>query len=727
RQCIADSELLSVFNGPPIDWEIACYRVDWTGLPNILDVKIFETNSEYDALNRVTKVIYPEDADSNRKIGIPTYNRAGGLQKVAFDGTDYVKHIAYNAKGQRLLIAFGNDVMTRYLYDNRTFRLLRLNSEKFTQTDWTFTPQSGTTKQDYLYINDLIGNIVAINDKSPNCGVGGTNSLDRAFEYDPLYRLINANGRENNPSTPYPWWDDVYRSTDNSTTTAYTQHYQYDKLGNIQKLQHIGNNNFTRNFNYSNANNKLNSIDIGMTNYAFEYDECGNQKQETANRHFEWDFGDNIRCFYNQVGTAEPTVYAQYLYDSTGNRVKKIVRTQGGDYESVSYINGAFEYKTDGTDEQNTLHIMDDQSRIALVRLGDDFGDTTPAIKYNLEDHLGSSCILLETNGALINKEEYYPFGETSFGSYAKKRYKFSGKERDNESGFYYYGARYYMAWACRFVSCDPLAGKYSNLSSYNYAADNPIKFIDDNGEGPRYPEIADLFEDQLKKHNKYVSYKRTNTSSGVEFKIKMKVLGKDVYTTYKVNKKTDDYEAFSDLTVWGASFYEACIATSDSWKDRVYYKVREIETWMKKSPLNALIAIASFIGTVATGGELVALSKTPFAKWGYKEVGTFLGGLLAADDMSPYLIGENKTALVKLGINEKMLQGVKDAKTAFEGVTNLIDILNSKNSSSKALNMVKGVVQALENMKTLLEWVDGNNEKNNQSVVESGNKKISK
>ena len=69
--------------------------------------------------------------------------------------------------------------------------------------------------------------------------------------------------------------------------------------------------------------------------------------------------------------------------------------------------------------------------------------------------------MLVDEYGTLVNFEEYYPFGETSFGSYAKKRYRFCGKEKDDESGMYYYGARYYSPWLCRFISVDPLAGKY--------------------------------------------------------------------------------------------------------------------------------------------------------------------------------------------------------------------------------------------------------------------------
>ena len=65
-------------------------------------------------------------------------------------------------------------------------------------------------------------------------------------------------------------------------------------------------------------------------------------------------------------------------------------------------------------------------------------------------------------DSAFINYEEYFPFGETSFGSFGKKRYRFSGKERDEESGLTYYGARYYVQWIGRWSSPDPL---YSNLS----------------------------------------------------------------------------------------------------------------------------------------------------------------------------------------------------------------------------------------------------------------------
>ena len=76
-------------------------------------------------------------------------------------------------------------------------------------------------------------------------------------------------------------------------------------------------------------------------------------------------------------------------------------------------------------------------------------------------------------------REEYYPYGETAFGSYSKKRYRFAGKELDESTGLYHFGARYYRPWTARFVSVDPLATKTPNFSSYHYANCNPIGNID--------------------------------------------------------------------------------------------------------------------------------------------------------------------------------------------------------------------------------------------------------
>ena len=113
---------------------------------------------------------------------------------------------------------------------------------------------------------------------------------------------------------------------------------------------------------------------------------------------------------------------------------------------------------------------------------------TTETIRYQIDNHLGSASLELDESAAIISYEEYHPFGTTSYRAgrsdteTSLKRYKYVGKERDEETGLYYYGARYYASWIGRFVSVDPLNDDYPELSSYQYASNRPIIAIDLDG-----------------------------------------------------------------------------------------------------------------------------------------------------------------------------------------------------------------------------------------------------
>jgi hypothetical protein len=115
--------------------------------------------------------------------------------------------------------------------------------------------------------------------------------------------------------------------------------------------------------------------------------------------------------------------------------VKKLVRKQGGQVEVTHYIDGAFEHHRWGgqthASENHHVHVMDDMHRIALVRVGsahpDDGG---AAVQFLLGDHLGSNNVVVDSGGELMNREEFTPYGETSFGSYARTRYRFTGGMR---------------------------------------------------------------------------------------------------------------------------------------------------------------------------------------------------------------------------------------------------------------------------------------------------------
>ncbi|MBA3462798.1 MAG: VCBS repeat-containing protein [Deltaproteobacteria bacterium] len=495
RRMIADAALTKTFAGAESRaWRIEPFVVDWEPGPgstpgdvdaSLLEATRYETDASYDGLGRAKIVQLPRDVQGGRKTVIPSYNSAGALEQVAIDDEPYVERIAYDAGGRRTLIAYGNGVMTRSAYDPRTFRLQRMRSERYVKPDALTYASQGHVVQDTAYAYDLSGNVLSITDRAPGSGTSGQpDELIRAFEYDPIYRLTRATGRECDLPSDAPPWLDQPRGTDLTRTRGYTERYQYDVAGNLRLLSHHATTGggYVRELGVEPTSNRLNAVRIGATTLSYAADANGNTLAESASRHFEWGFGDQLKAFRTQPGTAEPSVHAQYLYDGAGQRAKKLVRKQGGSIEVTHYIDGAFEHHRWASGENNHVHLADDLQRIALVRVGVAApGDASPAVQYQLGDHLGSSAVVLDNSGALVKREEFTPYGETSFGGFARKRYRFTGMERDEESGLAYHGARYYASWIARWASPDP-AGPIDGLNAFAYARNNPIGRHDRGG-----------------------------------------------------------------------------------------------------------------------------------------------------------------------------------------------------------------------------------------------------
>ncbi|WP_320019765.1 RHS repeat-associated core domain-containing protein [Labilibaculum manganireducens] len=140
-------------------------------------------------------------------------------------------------------------------------------------------------------------------------------------------------------------------------------------------------------------------------------------------------------------------------------------------------------------------------------------------IRYQYDNHLGSASLELDESAGIISYEEYHPFGTSSYRSgrteteTSQKRYKYVGKECDNETGLYYYGARYYASWLCRFVSVDPLQFDYPHYTPFQYAGNKPITYIDLDGlEEVKYDVNSDRYYDS--RHPNSVSCLVTNQYS---------------------------------------------------------------------------------------------------------------------------------------------------------------------------------------------------------------------
>ena len=104
---------------------------------------------------------------------------------------------------------------------------------------------------------------------------------------------------------------------------------------------------------------------------------------------------------------------------------------------------------------------------------------------YYHRDHLGSTTLITNESGEVVQRVEYLPTGETFIEQQDTSwvsPYKFNGKELDEETGLYYYGARYYDPRLSLWLGTDPMQGKYPGISTYCYTVGNPVKFIDPDG-----------------------------------------------------------------------------------------------------------------------------------------------------------------------------------------------------------------------------------------------------
>jgi len=338
------------------------------------------------------------------------------------------------------------------------------------------------------YIYDPEGNIVQQDDNAQQINYFRNSVVAPIgkYEYDALYRIVKAEGRE---LTGLGMANDA--DFENSIGIVnegfdvmqnYTQLYSYDELGNIGHVENQGR--WNRIYTYDTQTNRLLNTGSG---YNYTYDAHGNMISMPHLGTMEWDYKGNLsKTIHSGNGYT-----AYYRYDSQGNRVRKVYIHDNLTDERI-YISNyeVYRRKVSGTleTERETSFVSDDKKRIAIV---DTRSVPTPVevtIRYQYDNHLGSACLELDEDAVIISYEEYHPFGTTSYRAgrnaveTSLKRYKYVGKERDEETGLYYYGARYYAAWLCRFVTVDPLQFKYPELTPFQYASNRPITGIDLDG-----------------------------------------------------------------------------------------------------------------------------------------------------------------------------------------------------------------------------------------------------
>ncbi|MEV0712712.1 SpvB/TcaC N-terminal domain-containing protein [Nocardia aurea] len=389
----------------------------------------------------------------------------------------------------------GGVAQLRTDYDEVTQRVTRIRATR---------PGETGPLQDLRFRYDVVGNLLGVHDTAQSTRFFRNTvvSADRDYTYDDLYRLTAATGRElagtghttaNNRRQPPV--RNLPDPADLRAIVRYRETYQYDNSGNLTELKHgqqvPGGATWTRSLTPDTISNRIATTTVSGTvqgNDQLGHNRCGNLTQ-LGSRTFTWTGHAHPRR-----AVIDGNVTAYYHHAADGTRLRKVVVT--GTTVSDHRVVDSAEFDTTEvgskrTDAVETLRVTVG-ARVAVLAERATLADNitvnqTPVLRYQLGDQLDSIALELDDAGNPLTYEEYHPYGTTAYESAAPsagislKRYRFTAKERDNETGLSHHGDRYYIPWLGRWLSPDP-AGLVDGGNRFAYCRGRPTTHADPTG-----------------------------------------------------------------------------------------------------------------------------------------------------------------------------------------------------------------------------------------------------
>lgn len=470
------------------------------------------------AYNALGEMLTQTDAMGNqqRHTYLPTGQLKGTYLTQKGQAERVIVHeLEYNAAGLKLKETAGNGVLTEYTYDPTSLRLTQVRTTRPTQAGRT------SVLQDLRYRYDPVGNVLGIEDVSTATRFYKNQrvSANNQYQYDSLYQLIQATGRENDnvlpqgsalptPLIPIP--------TDTQQLRNYTRTYGYDRGGNLVRIQHLPatGHGYTREMVVSDRSNRAVAQTAGPALRPADvegyFDSAGNVKALATGQPLHWDGQSQLRSA-TLVARDTGSDIERYRYSTQGVRLSKTTETvidvanQRVRRETVIYLPGLelrqgweqkvtrslFRSASSATLTEDLHVLVIGQGGAGSVRLlhwaqGKPASMENDVLRYSVDNHLSSSTLELNQGADILTQEEYYPYGGTavwSVRSVVEAKYKtvrYSGKERD-ATGLYYYGYRYYQPWVGRWLNADP-AGTVDGLNLYRMVRNNPVTLHDADG-----------------------------------------------------------------------------------------------------------------------------------------------------------------------------------------------------------------------------------------------------
>ncbi|WP_290608457.1 RHS repeat domain-containing protein [Arsenophonus sp. ENCA] len=416
-----------------------------------------------------------------------------------------IKSLTYSAAGQKLREEHGNGIVTSYLYEPQTQRLIAAKIKRPAAHQ-----MAAKILQDLRYQYDPVGNVINVRNDAEVTRFWHNQKVipENTYTYDTLYQLVSTTGRVManlqpqsftlpSPIIPLP--------ADNSVYTNYIRHYVYDVAGNLTQIRHsapASNNSYTTNITVSNRSNR--AVLSNLTSDPLQVDELfdagGHQTELQPAQAVNWSFRGELLQITPVKRQQQASDHETYRYDACGQRITKTTTSQTANsihLQQVIYLSG-LQLHISQINETLTedLHILTfadtEQAQVQVLhwQTGKPTGIENNQLRYSYHNLIGSSAIEIDGQGQVISQEEYYPYGGSSIWTTSSqveadyKIFRYSGKERD-ATGLYYYGHRYYQPWIGRWLSSDP-AGTVDGLNLYRMVKNNPIMYSDERGESSR-------------------------------------------------------------------------------------------------------------------------------------------------------------------------------------------------------------------------------------------------
>ena len=473
---------------------------------------VMEYVSDY--LGRMQSITYPDRE-------VVTYGYDAGGQVCSITGErdgrpyTYVADIRYDEYGQRVYIKYGNGVETNYTYDENMRWLKHIDTEnkygtQYQNINYSFDDVGNvlgykndcmngarySTKQEYTYdaLYQLISatgttedNPYAIPD-SPDY----TSTYNQDFSFDAIGNMTYKKSKETiTPAKRKSGGDDLnydltyeydanyaHRLTRAGSDQKGWRYYTYDANGNVtSESDGVAPNEDTATLTPVTVTTHTNEAgdSVYEADYAWAWpwsddDTGGGNKPSLRNRRiYEW---NSRNLLMRSVALGYDTRYA---YNADGNRAAKWT---AGNLSETLYFNTMWTWHIEkGLSQeqygQYSKHIYLGETRIVTKQTSDleeHYGQSEEKCHqyYYHPDHLGSAQLVTDYEGNEYQRIEYTPYGEL----WVEKKtanekdmrylpYKFTAKEQDEETGLYYYGARYLDAKYSRWLSTDPAVGEY--------------------------------------------------------------------------------------------------------------------------------------------------------------------------------------------------------------------------------------------------------------------------